>query len=81
MEREDYFSGEFQENDRKKVYALVIYDITDNKTRTKFEKLLSEIPKYCSSLDTIRVYRITGKNLVDKWGIDNSSFQEETIII
>ncbi len=106
MEREDYFFGEYQENDSKKVYALIIYDIADNKTRTKFakflmgygdriqksgfevtisekkfEKLLREIPKYCSSIDSIRVYRITGKNLVYKWGIDETSYEEDLIII
>ena len=106
MEREDYFFGAYEKTDNKKVYALVIYDIVENKKRTKFAKLmegygnriqksgfevtLSEkkfkqlldvIPKYCGAVDTIRVYRITGQNLVYKWGKDIGSFQEDLIII
>ncbi len=106
MEREDYFFGEFQNGNNNKVYALVIYDITDNKTRgrfakflqgygeriqksgfevviseKKFSQLLKEIPKYCSSTDSIRVYRISGKNLVYKWGITTDVTQDEIIIV
>ena len=106
MEREDYFFGEGQQRDSRKVYALVIYDIIENKKRTKFaklmegygnriqksgfevtlsenkfNKLLNEIPKFCGAVDTIRVYRITGQNLVYKWGKDSSVAQEELIII
>lgn len=94
------------QNSNRIVYALVIYDIVDNKTRVKFakflqgygnriqksgfevvvsekkfDKLLSEISKYCSSKDSIRVYRITGQNLVYKWGTDNSMEQDDLIII
>ena len=47
----------------------------------KFDKLLNEIPKFCGAADTIRVYRITGQNLVYKWGKDSSATQEELIII
>ncbi|WP_031472685.1 CRISPR-associated endonuclease Cas2 [[Clostridium] aminophilum] len=106
MEREDYFFGEGQTSDSKKIYALVIYDIVDNRKRTKFakilegygnriqksgfevkistrkfEKLLNEIPKFCSSMDTIRVYRISGQNLVYKWGKDDSKTQDDLIIL
>jgi CRISPR-associated protein Cas2 len=106
MEREDYFFGEFRQVDTKKVYALVIYDIIENKKRVKFakvmegygnrvqksafevslsekkfEKLLTVIPKFYGMDDTIRVYRITGKNLVYKWGKDSSTNQEDLIII
>ncbi len=106
MEREDYFFGAFKNADNKKVYALVIYDIVDNRKRIKlskyllgygnriqksgfeicvsekkFEKLLHEIPKFCDEVDTIRIYRITGHNLVYKWGLDESTYQEDTIII
>ena len=39
--QEDYFfrKGEMTSNDRK-VYALIIYDIIDNKKRTKFAKYM-----------------------------------------
>jgi len=90
----------------KKVYALIIYDIVDNKKRTKFsnlllgygdrvqksgfeikvserkfEQLLKEIPMYCDTCDSIRVYRISGKNLVYKWGTDKTPEQEDVIVI
>ena len=89
----------------KKVYALVIYDIVDNKRRTrfakvmegygkrvqksgfevripekKFQELLKLIPKYCTSEDSIRVYRITGDNLVYKWGADIGYLSEDVVI-
>ena len=47
----------------------------------KFEKLLNEIPRYCSSVDSIRVYRITGQNLVYKCGVDDNCFQEDLIFL
>lgn len=107
MEREDYFFGEALLKGKKKVYALVIYDIVSNKKRTKFAKimegygnriqksgfeisvseakfneLLEIIPYYCDKLeDSIRVYRIEGRNLVHKWGIDVSTEQDDIIII
>lgn len=106
MEREDYFFGEYETQSYKKVYALIIYDIIDNKKRTKlakellaygdrvqksgfeinvserkFNKLLQIIPKYCGEHDSIRVYRITGKNLVYKWGVDMENEQEDVIIV
>ena len=42
---------------------------------------MNEIQNYCSECDSIRIYRITGKNLVYKWGVDKSSEQEDVIII
>ena len=107
MEREDYFFGETREKGRKKVYALVIYDIVNNKRRTKFAKimqgygnriqksgfeisvseskfneLLDIIPNYCDRLeDSIRVYRIEGRHLVHKWGVDPSVEQDDVIIL
>ena len=106
MEREDYFFGECEEKRKKQVYALIIYDIVENKLRTKFakhlqgygrriqksgfevqlseskfNKLLSEIPRFCGREDSIRVYRIQGKNLVYKWGVDNFEEQENVIVI
>ncbi len=106
MEREDYFFGETQDTDVKKVYALIIYDIVDNKARNKFakfllgygnriqksgfeisvsekkfDKILREIPKYCGSVDSIRVYRIAGQNLVYKWGVDDSILQDDLIFL
>ena len=106
MEREDYFFGTEDRGSRRKVYALVIYDIVDNKNRVKFAKFLNGygnriqksgfevtlsekkyqemirlIPSFCREMDSIRVYRIEGKNLVHKWGIDTSVDYEDVIII
>lgn len=38
---EDYFFGVEESRRSTKVYALVIYDITDNKKRTKFAKFMN----------------------------------------
>lgn len=90
----------------RKVYALIIYDITDNKRRMKlakflqgygfriqksafeakisqrvFNKLIKEIPKYASSEDSIRVYKIIGNGQVFSFGAESSSGQEDVIII
>ena len=40
MEIEDYFFGECETNKSGMIYALIIYDITDNKRRLKLAKML-----------------------------------------
>lgn len=93
MERENYFfeySGHYSE---KRMLVLIIYDIIDNKKRTKFmklmlgyghrvqksafeanltkkqyNKLIKEMPKFCSEQDSIRIYRIVGEGHVLSWG-------------
>ena len=90
---EDYFFDNTTENHKAKVYALVIYDIINNKKRTRFSKfmnafgtrvqkscfevslplnaynkMMKHIGKYCDSEDSIRVYRLSGKNHVYTWG-------------
>ena len=40
MERENYFFDISEEHDRDKVFVLIIYDIVDNKARTKLAKML-----------------------------------------
>ena len=106
MEREDYFFGPEQDDASDKVYALVIYDITNDKKRRKFAKLLQgygyriqmsgfeinvsrskfnrlirEIPRFCSEEDSIRVYKINSKSGVMKWEEDRSVEQEDVILI
>ena len=106
MDREDYFFGETVNSVKKIIYALVIYDIVDNKrrlklakllsgfgdriqksafevhlTESKFEKLKDKLPLYCSEEDSIRVYKLSGRTEVTKWGIDNSTELEDIILI
>ena len=106
MDREDYFFGDTGLSARKTIYALVIYDIVDNKRRlklakflagygdriqksafevrlseNKFNKLKNKLPAYCSDEDSIRLYKLSGRSEVTKWGIDNSSVQEDVILI
>lgn len=106
MEREDYFFGPPFDSRSEKIYALVVYDIVDNKqrnkfakllngygyrvqksgfeinvTRPKFEKLISLIPRYCTEIDTIRIYKINVKSEVIKWGIDRTPNQEDVIMV
>ncbi len=50
-------------------------------TEKKFDEMLRKIPSFCTMEDSIRVYRISGKNLVHKWGIDYLEEQEDIIII
>lgn len=94
------------DNRRNTVFALVIYDITDNKVRTsfskfldgfgtriqksayeikttmsKYDKMLKKIPAYCSATDSIRVYRLTSRSEVIKWGMDLSADIEDIILI
>ena len=38
---EDYFFGAVEGKSKQKVYALVIYDIIDNKKRTRFAKFMN----------------------------------------
>ena len=106
MEREDYFFGEVKSSSKKTIYALVIYDIVDNRRRlklakflsgfgdriqksafevqlgeSKFNKLKEKLPCYCTDEDSIRLYRLSGRSEVTKWGIDNSCEQEDVILI
>lgn len=107
MERENLFFGLDEADNRKNyIFALVIYDIVDNKVRTKFSKLLdgygtriqksayeiktskkkykdllSAIPQFCSEVDSIRVYRLTSRSEVAKWGKDLSTDIEDVILI
>lgn len=103
---EDYFFDTPNNTRKAKVYALVIYDIINNKKRTKFakfmnafgtrvqkscfevalplasyNKMMKHIGKYCGSGDSIRVYRLSGKNHVYTWGRTGVIEDDEVIII
>lgn len=103
---EDYFFGAEETKSFNKVYALVIYDITDNKKRTRFakfmngfgtrvqkscfevmipeaafKKMMKGIGKYPKAEDSVRVYRLTGKSQVYKWGRDGPMEEDEVIIL
>ena len=106
MERENYFFGVDEPEKKDQVFALVIYDIVENKKRNRFAKLLKgygtriqksgfevklkrsvfdnlvrEAPKYCGKEDSIRIYKISGRSEVIKWGVDESVDIEDTIIM
>ncbi len=90
----------------RKVYALVIYDIIDNKRRTRFakylngyghriqkscfevvvrpkvfEKMVTQIGRYCDQEDSIRVYRINGKSQVWHWGAQLLEDEEDVVVL
>ena len=76
MLEEDYFFGEDKDKSNTKVFALVIYDICDNKQRLK-----REMKTFCTSVDSIRIYRINGKSEVIHFGIDLSRDIDDVILI
>ncbi len=103
---EDYFFNEKTAERKIKVYALVIYDIIENKKRTRFakfmnafgtrvqkscfevalplsgyNKMMKHIGKFCGEEDSIRVYRLSGKNHVYTWGKMGIIEDEEVIIV
>ena len=50
-------------------------------TQKKYNRLMNNIPKFCSKEDSIRVYRITGKSQVTCWGYKDITDEDEIIII
>ena len=103
---ENYFFDAEKQISPKKLLVLIIYDIIENKKRTKFakhlegygirvqksafearltkkkyEKLLSEIPRFCGEEDSIRVYRISGQSQISIWGTREVPPDEEDIIV
>lgn len=106
MEHEDYFFESAEHYSKQRMLILVIYDIVDNKKRTKFAKLLlgygdriqksafeanltkqqynklvNEIPKFCSETDSIRVYRIIGEGRILSWGKVIDTDEDDIILI
>ena len=106
MDREDYFFGVPDDHAADTIYAVVIYDIVNNRRRTRFARFLdgygirvqkscyevtlprnvfnrmtAEIDAYCTDADTIRVYKVSGRSEVYKWGIDNSVSQEDVMVL
>ncbi len=90
----------------RKYLVVVIYDITDDKRRSKiakflngyglrvqrscfecildfalYQKLISEIEKYISEEDLLRVYRLTGNMEVKTWGILGKLEDDDFIVI
>lgn len=49
--------------------------------KDKYEKLLREIPQFCTGVDSVRVYKIIGKSQVKSWGIDIKNEDEDILII
>ncbi len=106
MEFENYFFSIEEDIDYNKKLILIIYDIIDNKKRTKFSKLmegygnriqksafeaklthkqynklLSEIPKFCGEKDSIRVYKLTGKCQITSWGVTDVTDEDDVVIL
>jgi len=50
-------------------------------TEKKYEKLMKEIPAFCSNEDSIRVYRIVGESHISSWGVKDIPEDDEDIII
>lgn len=88
------------------MYVLIIYDIIDNKKRTKlakhlqgygfriqksafeatiskskYNKLLNEMPVFVSEGDSIKVYKIIGKGQVTSFGVETDVKQDDIIVI
>ena len=101
---EKFVFTEPQEKDES--FSLLIYDIVDNKKRTKFAKfmegygmrvqksafevrihkrkfqeMLSRIPMFVSSEDSVKLYKIRGNGEVYCWGNARREISEEIIII
>ena len=51
-----------------------------NLTKQQYNKLIKEIPKFCSEEDSIRVYRIVGEGHVLSWG-KTPDIEEDDIIL
>lgn len=49
-------------------------------SKRKYQKLLREIPKYISELDSVKVYKIIGSGQVTAFG-KNMDIQNEDIIV
>ena len=106
IETENYFFEVKVDSDSRKILVLIIYDIIENKKRTKFAKhlegygtrvqksafearltqkkynnLMEEIPRFCSSEDSIRVYRITGQSQISAWGTKEIPEDDEDVIV
>ncbi|MBR1628359.1 MAG: CRISPR-associated endonuclease Cas2 [Lachnospiraceae bacterium] len=106
IETENYFFEVKVDSDSRKILVLIIYDIIENKKRTKFakhlegygtrvqksafearltqkkyNKLMEEIPRFCSSEDSIRVYRITGQSQISAWGTKEIPEDDEDVIV
>ena len=92
---EEYYFQITDELESDRQFILIIYDIVDNKRRTKFAKLfeamlseknyyklIDQIPAYIdrNGEDSVRVYKITGKGKVKSWGIEPVS-EEEIILV
>lgn len=103
---EDYFFDIDEQVEKDKVFVLVIYDIADNKRRSRlvkflkgygfriqksafeaiirvnmYGKMVSEIGKYATAEDNIRVYKIVGKGQVLNFGKEMEVTNEDIIII
>lgn len=48
---------------------------------SKYREMMKGIPAFCSEEDSIRVYRLTGRSEVTKWGKDLSTDVEDVILI
>lgn len=50
-------------------------------SKSKFNKLISELDRFCTEEDSIRVYKISSRSEVLHWGKDDSVLPEEVIIL
>ena len=50
-------------------------------TKQQYNKLIKEIPKFCSEEDSIRVYRIVGEGHVLSWGKALETEDDDVILI
>ena len=50
-------------------------------TKKKYDKLVKEVPRYCTEEDSIRIYKIIGKSQVMAWGISKEHDEEDIILI
>lgn len=50
-------------------------------TKSKYNKLINEMPAFVSEGDSIKVYKIIGKGQVTSFGVERDIKQEEIIVI
>ena len=103
---EDFFPDVKDTLGEHKVLVLIIYDVINDKRRTKlanfllgygfrvqksafeallsvrtYKKLISEISKYVTKEDSLRLYKIIGKGQVLTWGKDDFVGNEDIIVV
>lgn len=50
-------------------------------TNSIYNKLVDNIPKYISSIDLVKIYKLHGSTLIKTFGVDNEPLEDDFIFI